>query len=138
MKQINPYLNFNGNCREAMTFYKRCLGGALSFQTVGDSPMADRLPPEARQTILHASLVRDGLVLMASDMTREKLVNGNTISLCVQCSSEWEIKTLFFNLSEGGKIMDPLVDQFWGSIYGALTDKFGKIWMLNYDKKSPN
>jgi PhnB protein len=138
MTQVNPYLNFNGNCREAMTFYQECLGGELALQTVGDSPMGGQLPEEAKQTILHATLVREGLVLMASDMTHGKLINGNTIWLCVQCSSEMEIKTLFTNLSVGGKILDPLVDQFWGAIYGSLTDKFGKYWMLNYDKKSPN
>ena len=135
MTQINAYLTFNGNWREAMTFYKECLGGELTIQTVGDSPMANQMPPEAKQKILHASLIKDGLVLMASEMTREKPVNGNTITLCMNCSSEEEIKTFFSNLSWGGKIIEPLADQFWGATYGELTDKFEMRWMLNYNKK---
>ena len=136
MTQINPYLNFNGQCREAMTFYKQCLGGELTLQTVGESPMAGQLPPEAKETIMHSTLIKEGLIIMASDMNRGNLVNGNTVSLCVNCSSADEIKMFFSNLSSGGKISDPLAEQFWGATYGALTDKYGKTWMFNYDKNA--
>jgi PhnB protein len=56
MTQINPYLHFDGNCREAMTFYRESLGGELALQAVGDSPMASQMPAEAQKKILHASL----------------------------------------------------------------------------------
>jgi PhnB protein len=134
MTQINAYLTLNGNCREAMTFYKECLGGELTMQAVEDSPIASQMPAHTLKQILHASLVKDGLVIMASEMAREKPVNGNTISLCLQCSSEEEIQTYFTKLSSGGKIIDSLKEQFWGSKYGELKDKFGINWVLNYDK----
>ena len=134
MTQINAYLTLNGNCREAMTFYKECVGGELTMQAVEDSPIASQMPAHTLKQILHASLVKDGLVIMASEMAREKPVNGNTISLCLQCSSEEEIQTFFTKLSSGAKIIDPLKEQFWGSKYGELKDKFGINWMLNYDK----
>jgi PhnB protein len=134
MTQINAYLTLNGNCREAMTFYNECLEGELTMQTVEDSPIASQMPAHTLKQILHASLVKDGLVIMASEMSREKPVNGNTISLCLQCSSEDEIQNFFSKLSSGGKIIDPLKEQFWGSKYGELRDKFGITWLLNYDK----
>ena len=82
MTQINAYLTFNGNCREAMTFYKECLGGELNMQTVEGSPMEDQMPAHAKKQILHASLIKDDLVLLGSDMSRPgKLIKGNTISL---------------------------------------------------------
>lgn len=135
MTQINAYLNFNGNCREAMTFYKECLGGELSMQTVGEAPIADQMPPEARQNIMHAALTNGVLVLMASDMMGPgEPVHGNTMALLLNCSSEEEIKTFFSKLSAGGKVDHALKEEFWGSTYGDLTDKFGRRWMLNYDK----
>jgi PhnB protein len=130
MTQINAYLTFNGNCLEAMTFYKKCLGGELTLQTVKESPMAKQWPARVQQHILHASLIKGELVLLGSDMGGlEGLVKGNTISLALACSSEEEIETFFNNLSAGGKITHDLHRFFDGTI-GALTDKFGMNWVL--------
>ena len=135
MTQINSYLTFNGNCLEAMTFYKECLGGELTFQTIGESPMADKMPQQMKDCILHATLVKGTLVLMGSDMVSESgLVKGNAVSLSLNCSSKEEIKTCYEKLSSGGKANHPLEDTFWGALFGNLTDKFGNHWLLNYDK----
>ena len=86
MTQINAYLTFNGNCREAMNFYKNCFGGDLSLQTVEGSPMEGQFPPEAKKQILHASLMHDGLVLLGSDVSGAGgVVKGNSISLSLNC-----------------------------------------------------
>ena len=136
MAQINAYLNFNGNCREAMTFYKDCLGGELTIQTVEGSPVEAQCPFSMRNQILHASLLKDSLVLMASDMVGpDGFIKGNTISLSLNCRSEIEINTFFSKLSAGGQITHPLEKEFWGATFGVLTDKYGIRWMLNYDKK---
>ena len=135
MAQINAYINFSGNCREVMTFYKECLGGELTLQTVGGSPMEAQCPAGMKDQILHATLTRGELLLMGSDMAGpEGIIKGNNIALSVNCSSDEEINTFFSKLSEGGKIIDPLKLQFWGAIFGVLTDKFGIRWMFNYDK----
>jgi len=136
MTQIHPYLRFNGNCREAMTFYKEVLGGELNLQPIGESPMAEQMPPSMKQSILHSELRKNGLVIMASDMVSEEgLSRGNSISLMLNCSSEEEIKTFYENLSLGGKATHPLENTFWGAIFGDLTDKFGNKWLLNYTKE---
>ncbi len=133
--QINSYLTFSGNCREAMTFYKDCLGGELSLQTIGESPIADKMPPQMKESILHADLTKEGLVLMASDMCDEKgLIKGNSVSLMLNCSSEEEIRTCYANLAKGGQATHPLENTFWGALFGSLTDKFGNHWLLNFDK----
>jgi PhnB protein len=133
MTQINSYLTFNGNCREAMIFYKDCLGGELVLQTVGESPLSDKLPPQMKKSILHSTLTRDGLLLMASDMVSDKgLVRGNSVSLMLNCSSEQEIKTCYENLAKGGEATHPLENTFWGALFGDLVDKFGNHWLLNY------
>src|SRR5688572_8621698 len=139
MTQINAYLNFNGNCHEAMTFYKECLGGELTVQTVEGSPIETQCPPAMKHQVLHASLLKDSLVLMASDMTGpDGFIKGNTISLSLNCSSEKEIETFFTKLSSGGQITHPLEKEFWGATFGVLTDKYGIRWMLNYDQNLKN
>lgn len=135
MTLINAYLTFNGNCREAMTFYQDCLGGELSLQTIESSPMAAQMPEQIQQHVLHSTLVKESLVLMASDMVgKNGYVKGNTISLTLNCSTEEELNNFFNNLSKDGEILDPIQDQFWGAKFGSLTDKYGNIWLLNYSR----
>jgi len=128
--QINPYLVFDGNCADAMTFYHECLGGELTLQTVGESPMAGQFPPEMHERILHSSLVKDGLILLASDMAgSEGVWQGNSIALSLLCSTEEEIYTFFANLSRGANVTRPLHPFFAGTI-GALTDRYGIDWII--------
>jgi PhnB protein len=125
MKFVTPYLTFNGNCRQAMSFYQKCLGGELFFQTVGESLFAEKMPKKMKDCILHATLTNGPLLLlMGSDMVGESgLIKGNAVSLALNCSGEKEIKTLYKKLSSGGRAVHPLEDTFWGALFGTLTDK---------------
>jgi len=135
MAHLNPYLNFDSNCREAMNFYKDCLGGELEMQTVGEMPaMAAQMPSSMKDQILHSKLTNGDIVIMASDLSREKRVEGNSYHLCINCDSDAEITRFYTNLSAGGKIVEPLADMPWGGRYGALTDKYGKHWIFNFQK----
>jgi PhnB protein len=136
MAQVNPYINFNGKCREAMNFYKECIGGELLFLPVAGTPIEHHCPPAMNEHIAHSSLIKNDFVLMATDMTSpEGYKPGNNIAVSVNCSSEDEIHTFYSKLSKGGKIIDTLKDQFWGAKFGVIIDKFGICWMLSYDKK---
>jgi PhnB protein len=135
MTQINSYLTFGGNCREAMNFYKECLGGELTLQAIGESPLADKMPPQMKDCILHATLTKGSLVLMGSDMVSEKgLIKGNSVSMAINCSSDEEIRTVYEKLSAGGNKDHALEETFWGATFGDLTDKYGNHWLLNYEK----
>jgi PhnB protein len=135
MATLNPYLNFNGKCREAMTFYQQCLGGELIMQKVSESPMAAKLPSAASANILHSTLINNNIVIMGSDMMGNNLMKGNEIALCLNCNNNEEIDIFFKRLSQDGFVRTPLHQSFWGATYGELTDKFGINWMLNYSKK---
>jgi len=138
MTQINSYLTFSGNCRQAMEFYKECLGGELTFQTIGESPMADKMPAKMKDCILHSRLQKGALIIMATDCVPEPgLIKGNSVSLELECSSEDEIRKCYAKLSSGGKTTHPLENTFWGALFGGLIDKFGIHWLLNYDKNLP-
>lgn len=136
MTTLNPYITFNGNCREAMNYYKGCFGGELTLQTVEGTPMEQQCPAGMKHHVMHSMLMNESLVLMGSDMMGKDGFNrGNTIALSVNCNSEEEIKMFFAYLSDGGKINDPLKEMFWGALFGCLTDKFGLTWLFNYEKK---
>ncbi|MGO4293073.1 VOC family protein [Chitinophaga sp. RAB17] len=136
MALLNPYLSFDNNCREAMTFYKDCFGGELFLQTVAESPvMAAQMPDHMKDLILHSTLTIGAMVIMASDLSRVKRVEGNTVQLCINCQSEKELDTFFSKLAVGGQITEPLADMPWGARYGALTDQYGKHWLFNCPKE---
>ncbi|MGQ0738427.1 MAG: VOC family protein [Bacteroidota bacterium] len=132
---INPYLTFNGNCREAMNFYRECLGGELVLQTIGESPLAAKMPAKIKDCILHATLANDKIVLMGSDMAPETgLIKGNAVSLMLDCRSEKEIKSCYNRLSAGGTATHPIETTFFGALLGTLADKFGNHWLLHFQK----
>jgi len=135
MPQLIPYLNFNGNCREAITFYQTCLGGELSIQTIGESPVGLQCSANIQDHIVHSSLIKDELTLLASDMPIPGgYQHGNNFSLHVNCSSEEEINTHFQKFATNGKIILPIRQEFWGALFGVLEDKFGIRWQFHYDK----
>lgn len=136
MNRITTYLTFNGNCREAMTFYQECLGGELDLMTIGESPMADRMPREMKDCILHASLQKGELTLTGSDMVGEQgLLRGNAVSLMLDCASETEIRSTYEKLAFGGNPTHPLENTFWGALFGGLTDQYGNLWLLHFGRR---
>jgi PhnB protein len=133
MKELTAYLNFDGNAREAMEFYKTCLGAKLDIMTFGDSPM--QAPPGSEKRVMHARLTNGSLTLMASDtMPGMPFQQGTNFSLTIECDTPQEVDKLFAALSAGGKVTMPVQETFWASRFGMLTDKFGVNWMLDLGK----
>lgn len=135
--QIHPYISFNGNCEEALTFYRNALGGELSVVRYEGSPMAQGLAPEAKQKVMHASLVTDGGTIMASDpLPGYQRDRGNNIALSISLDGEDDADAIFERLSADGTVTMPLERQFWGAKFGMFVDKYGISWMVNCDQNS--
>lgn len=133
MQSINAYLNFDGNAREAMTFYQQCLGGSLEVMTFAASGVPH--PPGSGDRVVHARLQNGGAVLMASDvMPGMPFVQGNHAWLNIACESDAEVDALFAKLLEGGEAKMPPSDTFWNARFGMLTDRFGMNWMFNHER----
>src|SRR3989338_5834094 len=116
MTKLSPYLHFNGNCRQAMEFYKECIGGDLELQSVGESQMEERMPDVPKDKIMHSSLQNNGWVLMVADMMMpETFTQGDNVSLCLVCSSKEEIESLYSKLTADGEIFMPLKEEFFGT-----------------------
>ncbi len=131
MRHLIPYLFFNGNCREAMNFYKTCFGGDLEIMTYAEAPEKNESMKGNEDDILHSSLRNGPFGIMASDWPGNEAKQGNNVQLNIDCASIEEIEKLFKALSQGGKIVQPLADTFWGARFGMLIDKFSIHWMLN-------
>ncbi len=71
---------------------------------------------------------------MASDLSRDRRLEGNTVHLCVNCTSEEELNNFFSKLSIDGKVVEALAEMPWCGKFGALIDKFGKHWVFNFQK----
>ena len=129
--QLNPYLAFRGQAREAMTFYHSVFGGQLEFMTFADQGGMGVTDDEADQ-IMHSSLsVSDSVQLMGSDVPSHMegdLHNGR------HALSGDDVDTLrgwFDGLAAGGKVEVPLEKAPWGDWFGDVTDKYGVGWMVN-------
>lgn len=129
-----PYLSFNGNCREAIGFYKDLFGAKLiSIMTFGETPMAGAMKPEELGNVVNAQLeLPGGSILMAGDapsMYPYEAITGVTI--CLNFDTVEEAEAVFTLLAEGGRITMPFSDTFWAKKFGMAVDKFGVPWIIN-------
>ena len=137
MTTLTPYLLFDGNCHQAMEFYKSCFGGELASMKVKDSPAKDSMPAVQQEKIINARLKSRNMEISASDWLRldQTRIPGNTVCLYLSGGTPQELKALFEKLSVEADVTDPLKDTFYG-VYGALNDKFGVRWMFQAAKNS--
>ena len=143
--RVCTYLNFPGNTEEAFLFYKSVFKSEFSgkgLQRFGDIPAEPGNPtvPEAvKKMVLHVELpILGGHILMATDAPKEMgmtLTHGNNMHICLEPETRTETKKLFKALSEGGNIVMPLEDMFFGAYFGECTDRFGINWMFNCIEK---
>ena len=136
MATLNPYINFAGKTAEALEFYKGIFGGSTEIQLAKDAPNAGQTPPEKLDQVFHSALTTDHFTMMASDMMSDEAGRdvGNVLSLALMCDSADQIEGWFDKLADGGKVVWPVRDSEWGSLYGQVTDRYGITWMLNYNK----
>jgi PhnB protein len=133
--ELQIYLSFNGNCEEALNFYKNALKGEIIDLTRYEgSPMM--VGDADKQKILHSTFKFDGGTFMAADNTQDNPVTmGNNIWLTISSRDLNFTEKTFELLSEKGKVTMPLQDTYWGARFGMLIDKFGVGWMFNCQLK---
>jgi PhnB protein len=130
--QLNPHLSFNGQCQKAFEFYQQCLGGNIqTMMTHGDSPMADQVPSEWRDKILHATLIVGETALMGADVPPDSYKEPKGFSITIQINEPADAERIFRALSEGGTVTMPLQETFWAARFGMVVDRFGIPWMVN-------
>ena len=129
--QMVPYLGFDGQCAEAFRFYHAVLGGELQILTHGESPMADQVPAEWRDRVLHAALVADGAVLMGGDAPPGQGAKPQGFCVALQVDDPAEAERIYNALVEGGEATMPMQATFWAERFGMLVDRYGTPWIVN-------
>jgi PhnB protein len=129
--QLNPYLSFRDNTRQAMEFYKSVFGGKLTMSTFKEYH-ASRDPSEDNK-IMHAVLdCGNGFTFMAADTPNGMEHRpGDNFSMSLSGDNESQLRNYFQKLSAGGQIGMPLEKAAWGDMFGMLKDQFGVSWMVN-------
>ena len=135
VQAVQPYLVFDGQCEAAFKLYEQCLGGKIETMiTHGDSPMADQVPAEWQNKILHARLVVGDQVLMGSDCPPEHYEKPQGFSVSLSIDTPTEAERIFHSLAENGAVRMPLQETFWAVRFGMLVDQFGIPWMINCER----
>lgn len=138
--QASTYLHFNGNCKEAMTFYADIVGGELTMlMEFNDAPddVKKYVPAEAMNLTMHCTLVAGDLTLLASDFlnSEEAFNQGNNFAVSINTEDEEEAVAIFNGLAhEGGFVLMPFAEAFWGGKFGMLKDKYGVNWMVSLEE----
>lgn len=144
--QFVPYLNFDGNCAEAIALYAQLFGGKIVHQMhFGEMPPNEDMPPlseAAKQRIMHAQLQVGDQTIMASDAlpvepahTSDSCAGayrkpqGLWVSIGVESQAEGQ--RVFDGLAQGGQISMPFMATFWSPGFGMVTDRFGTPWMVD-------
>lgn len=133
--KIDAYLNFQGQCAEAFRFYEQVLGGKIVFmQTHGDTPMADQVPPDWKDAVMHVRLEVGDQALMGSDAPGEYYEKPQGFSVALGIDEPEEAERIYNALAEGGQVRMELQKTFWAGRFAMLVDRFGTPWIINCEK----
>ncbi len=130
-----PYIRLNGNCEEALNYYKNLLDGEINYlQRYGEAPKGMWNVEGAENRILHASLLAGGVVLHLSDIPEGMgAAPGGAVSLSLELEPEEDMDFIYEALSRDGVVEIPICETFWNARYASVTDKFGIRWIINQD-----
>jgi PhnB protein len=133
--QVSPYLSFNGQCELAFKLYEQTFGGQAGpiFRYAG-SPMADQVPPDWQDKIMHGSITVSGLVLMGADVVPQSYEEPKGFSLSVHMANVAAAERIFRDLSQDGRVIMPLEKTFWAARFGMVIDRFGIPWAINCEE----
>ena len=129
--QVQPYLNFNGRCEEALAFYGKALGAKIErVMHFKDSPDPSMVSPGSENKVMHSSFRVCEAIVMASDGRCQGETNFQGISLTLTVPDEAEAEQRFTALSDGGQVQMPLTKTFFSPSFGMVADRFGVTWMV--------
>ena len=132
---ISCHLSFDGQCEVAFHTYQRLLGGEMpTMLRYGESPLADQVPPQWQNRILHATLRLDDQELLGNDAFPDSYKHPQGFSVTLAISEPAKAKEIFMALAEGGLVDMPFQETFWSAGFGVLVDRFGVPWEVNCEQ----
>jgi PhnB protein len=136
--KMTTYLNYGGNCAEALHFYEKHLGGKIVYMsTFEQMPEPKNFPPGYENKVIHARIIIGETLLMASDAPENIFQPMRSAYLCLTVDTNEEAEQLYALLSDGGEIFMKMEEMFFAHRFAMLRDKFGTSWMLIHEKPMP-
>ena len=134
--KLELFINFNGNCREAVDFYAKVFKSEVkNLMTYGQAPPnpSSALNEADKDRIMYADVQIGGLTVMFMDMPSDgPPAAGNNITPTISVEDKDEVRRLFTELKDGGEVYMELQQAFFSELYGMVKDKFGVIWQILY------
>ena len=128
---VQPYLDFNGRCDEALEFYKKAIGAKVGMlMRFKDAPDKSMITPGSENKVMHSQFQVGDTIVMASDGRNSGKPNFQGIMLSISANTEAEANRIFNGLAEGGQVQMPLGKTFFAPRFGIVADKFGVGWMV--------
>jgi PhnB protein len=140
---IQPHLNFEGRCDEAISFYRTALGAQvlmlLRYKEIPSDPDPQKWKPspDLGEKVCHAAVRVGETVILVSDGRNLGNPTFKGIMLSLNVQSDAEAKEYFTALSNGGSVFMPLEKTFFSSSFGMVADRFGVHWMVHVVQQSP-
>jgi PhnB protein len=129
--QVQPYLQFDGRCEEAIEFYKSALGAEVeAIMRFKDGPDCMEMPAGTDDKVLHSCFRIGKTRIMASDGYCKGKPDFQGFSLTITAPNKAEADRLFNALGKGGQVQMPLSETFFSPRFGMVADRFGVSWMI--------
>ena len=132
--QLEMFINFNGNCREAVEFYAKAFNSTVNnLMTYGDAPPDPNyeIQEADRDRVMYAGIPFGGMTMMFMDYpSGSEMTIGDNIHPTISVDSKDEVTRLFNELKEGGEVYMELGKTFFSEWYGMVKDKFGVTWQI--------
>jgi PhnB protein len=131
--KLNAYLNFPGNCEQALAYYEQHLGAKTVMKMTFDQmPDPKMMPPGMEKGVLHAKIEIGDTEVLASDGPNVEPMRSAYLTLAVDSNEEAE--RIYKVLTDGGEVFMAMGETFFAHRFGMLRDKFGVNWMVIHDK----
>jgi PhnB protein len=126
------HINFRGDARAALEFYRDVFGGELTVITYGAMNAAQR-PEEAEQIMWGQVTAPSGFAVMAYDVPADRPYDKGIAPFfeSVRGESVEDVTPIWAGLSDGATIVQELKPSPWAPAYGMLTDRFGITWVID-------
>lgn len=133
---LDLYLNFNGNCKEAIDTYSKVFKTqATKVQKYSDLPGSNISGDEA-ELIMYAQMEINGSRIMFADVSpKSAYICGNNVTIAYSSKSDVEVRETFNALKVGGEAIMDIQETFFSKCFGIVKDKFGIIWQVTLEIK---
>ena len=135
--KVTPYLNFDGTCAEAFSFYEKELGGKILFSMAYDQSPDPNIPPDMAGRLLHAEIQIGENKIMASDTPPGRAQPMRSAYLALNVDSDTDAERIFSVLTDAGDVLMPMQETFFASRFGMARDRFGVLWMILHERPMP-